>query len=168
MQNGLSKYRIDNLPQRGLVFAGYPISRARNQIQVDTPIIAKDFLERGCLRLIKSHACHMKMNASPLCINYYDCVSSMDVAQIPEDRGSASRSIKVTINDSAPLFTRRRARPVPTYIVPGILCGCIQISIRQHTHRLNECIDFDRGNKQMYRTSCCILEGRIGEGRMRG
>ena len=47
MQNGLSQYRIDNFPQRGLAFAGYPIARARNQIQVGTPIIAKDFLERA-------------------------------------------------------------------------------------------------------------------------
>src|SRR5437763_5811951 len=124
MQSGLSQYRIDNLPQRGLAFAGYPISRARNQIQVGTPIIAKDFLERCCLGLIESHACHMKMDISPLCINYYDRSASMNLAQIPEDRGSASRSIKVAINNSAPLFARKRARLVPTYIVPGILCGC--------------------------------------------
>ena len=77
-------------------------------------------------------------------------VAHLYITETPEDRRVAPGTIKVSIDDRAPSLPGKRPQVVPTYIFPGMLCGCCQITIRPDTYRLNGRIDFNGWNNQAY------------------
>jgi hypothetical protein len=77
--------------------------------------------------------------AIPLC--HIDRVARVNIAQVPEDGGSASGTVKVSVDNGAALLTGMGAIAIPSGIDPRTPGRCCHIAIGERSHLFDGSID---------------------------
>ena len=145
MKSG-SELCVDDKAKGGLVLAGNPVSGAGNQVEIGAAVVAEDELQGRGLWRIGGYLEHAEVQRLSLCVDDHHVVANMEIAQVPEDGWTTTRTIKMPIDDGTPLIARARSQIVPAGIIPRMACRCAKITISQDADLFNEGIHLNSRN----------------------
>src|SRR5450755_4311205 len=95
----LDQCRVNNQAQSSLVDTRNPLARAGNQVKKAPMRIVEDCVQGSCCGCICCHLRHPEAQARFARTIKEHLVASAQLAQIPEDRGRATRAVQVPIDD---------------------------------------------------------------------